>query len=402
MAKFRERGGRGRAVVIVVLALGVAYAPVAMTELWPYARPGAPAVGEWLLGRVVSPEYVREALETRIGPYGRSLLPLIVHSVLGGLLMLLGPLQLVTAVRRRVRPHRAAGFLFALTVYAAMAAAAVYLVRTPPADAFSGAAFWVALTAILVGTVLSVTLGILTALAGLPALHQRWMLLCYGFLMTAPLLRLEWGVLPLLLPGVPMEEVNRIATMHLGSLVVLGALVASRALEGRAGAAGLGAPRGTWVPGPLLVVAHLLGAAGLVAIGRVLSESGAPGRRLLAGYLVPYLLTHALMVLRHRRAGREGRAGAREEWRLHLTALCLAPVFSCAAALLLEGPVGLDRTTAWAAGAGIGCGVLAVTATWVLSLRVLSERRRERCGAAAPGAVPGPVAADPGAPASVA
>src|SRR4029453_414896 len=115
----------------------------AITELWPYARPGAPALGEWLLSHVVSPRYVAEAAATRIGPYGRSLVPMIVHSVLGGLLMLLGPIQLLTAVRRRTRLHRAMGVAFAVTAYASMAGAGLYLVRTAPRDAFSGPAFWV-------------------------------------------------------------------------------------------------------------------------------------------------------------------------------------------------------------------------------------------------------------------
>ncbi|MYV65290.1 DUF2306 domain-containing protein, partial [Streptomyces sp. SID2131] len=211
----------------------LAYAPIAVTELWPYARPGAPALGEWVLGRTVSPEFVAEAVRDRAEPYARSLVPLIVHSVLGGLLMLLGPVQLLSAVRRRVRLHRTAGTVFAVTVYASMAGAALYLARTPPAEAFSGAAFWIVLATILVGTVGSVTSGVLAAVRGFPDLHQRWMLLCYGFLMTAPLLRLEWGALPRLYPGLDILDVNRVALMHLGALVAFGALLASRALDRR-------------------------------------------------------------------------------------------------------------------------------------------------------------------------
>ncbi len=116
-----------RAAAIAVVAVCVGYAPIAMTELWPYAHPGAPALGEWLLSHVVSPRYVAEAAATRIGPYGRSLLPMIVHSVLGGVLMVLGPIQLLSAVRRRTRLHRAMGVVFALTVYASMVGAALYL-----------------------------------------------------------------------------------------------------------------------------------------------------------------------------------------------------------------------------------------------------------------------------------
>ncbi|MCX4783144.1 DUF2306 domain-containing protein [Streptomyces sp. NBC_01264] len=388
-----------RASTIAVVAVCVVYAPVAMTELWSYARPGAPAPGEWILGRTVSPAYVAEALRTRVAPYGRSLVPLIVHSVLGGALMLLGPVQLLSAVRRRPRLHRAAGVVFAVTVYASMAGAAVYLVRTAPEDAFSGPTFWIALATILVGTTLSVTFGILAALGRFPDLHQRWMLLCYGYLMTAPLLRLEWGALPRLLPGLSMEEINRVATMHLGSVVVFGALLASRTLDrrGRPGSGEAADPlggAGTWVPFPALVLAHLAGGAALAWIGWSFLSWGTVGGRLLLGYLVPYAATFAVMTVRHRRAGRRGDGWAREEWRLHLTALCLAPLFSLAAAVPFDRYAGLDRPTALIAGVAIGCGVTAFAATAVVSLRVMYARELvRRAGPAFAGTRPTTVAA---------
>ncbi|WP_405852026.1 DUF2306 domain-containing protein [Streptomyces sp. NBC_00090] len=382
----------GRAAAVAVTAVCLAYAPIAVTELWPYARPGAPALGEWLLGRSVSPEFVAEAVRDRMGPYSRSLVPLIVHSVLGGLLMLLGPVQLLSAVRRRIRLHRIAGTVFAVTVYVSMAGAALYLVRTPPEEAFSGAAFWIVLATILVGTVGSVTLGVLAAVRGLPDLHQRWMLLCYGFLMTAPLLRLEWGFLPWLYPGLSIQDINRVAIMHLGSLVSFGALLASRALDRRTTVPG---PTGTWCPGPVLVAAHLAGVAGLAWITVAFLDQGTGGRRLLLAYLVPHAFIHVVIAVRAARARVRGADRAREEWRLHLAALCLAPAFSAAAVPVLELTMGLDRLTALIAGVGIGGGMLAYAAVTVVSLRVLYGRellKRRRAFAELP---TGPATAAP-------
>ncbi|WP_051823597.1 DUF2306 domain-containing protein [Streptomyces sp. NRRL S-1448] len=378
-----------RVATIAVVAVCVSYAPVAMTELWPYAQRGAPAFGEWVLARAVSPRYVAEAVADRLGPYGRSLVALVVHSVLGGALMLLGPVQLLSAVRRRIRLHRAVGVVFALTVYASMAGAAVYLVRTAPRDAFSGPAFWIVLTTILVGTVLSVTFGIFAAVGRFPDLHQRWLLLCYGFLMTAPLLRLEWGALPWLLPGLSMADINRVAVMHLGSVVAFGALLASRALDRRATVPGV---RGTWVPTPVLAVVHLAGAAALAWIVRSYLGRGSEGLRLLVAYLVPYAVTYAVLLVRQRRAGRDGRSWAREEWRLHLAGLCLAPVLSVGAALLFGRYMGLDRGTALSAGVAIGCGMLAFAATVAISLRIMSARElvKREGPAAPPRPAPGP------------
>ncbi|MGY6023366.1 DUF2306 domain-containing protein [Streptomyces spinosirectus] len=365
------KGSRRSGAVVALTVMCVAYAPVAMTELWPYARPGAPAFGEWLLGRMVSPHYVADALATRIAPYRHSLVPMIVHSVLGGALMLLGPAQLFTASRRRTRLHRVLGVVFAVTVYASMAGAALYLARTAPEDAFSGAAFWIVLATILVGTVLSVTFGVLAAVGGHPDLHQRWMLLCYGYLLTAPLLRLEWGALPWVLPGLPMTAINLVAVQHLGSIVVFGALIASRTLDRRTRVRGV---TGSWAPLPVLVAAHLAGAAALVWIVRSYLDFGATGHRLLGAYLLPYAVAYAVMAVGARRAGRAGRDWAREEWRLHLTALCLAPVLSVGAVPVLQRGLGLDRHTALSAGVAVGCGMLAFAATAVVSMRVLYAR----------------------------
>ncbi|KOV65546.1 hypothetical protein ADK64_14525 [Streptomyces sp. MMG1121] len=356
-----------------------------MTELWSYARPGAPAPGEWLLAHTVSPRYVHDALATRVAPYRHSLVPMIVHSVLGGLLMLLGPAQLLTAARRRARLHRTLGILFAVTVYASMAGAGLYLARTAPRDAFSGPAFWIVLATILVGTVLSVTFGILAAVGHLPDLHQRWMLLCYGFLLTAPLLRLEWGALPAVLPGLSMAEINRVAIMHLGSLVVFGALLASRARDHRDGIEGLGR---SWAPLPVTVLAHLAGAAALVWVARALAAHGTAGNRLLVAYLVPYAVAYGVMATVARRAARAGRVWAREEWRIHLTGLCLAPVFSAGAVAVLQHSLGIGRFTALTAGVAIGCGITAFGATLVVSLRLLYAREVRRRAVPTTRAVP--------------
>ncbi|MFE5544328.1 DUF2306 domain-containing protein [Streptomyces sp. NPDC056534] len=387
--------GWGRVSAVAVTVVCLVYAPIAMTELWPYATPGAPALGEWLLGRSVSAEFVADAVRDRMGPYTRSLVPLIVHSVLGGLLMLLGPVQLLSAVRRRIRLHRALGTVFAATVYVSMAGAALYLLRTPPAEAFSGAAFWIVLATILVGTVGSVTFGVLAAVRGFPDLHQRWLLLCYGFLMTAPLLRIEWGVLPALYPGLSLQDINRVAIMHLGALVAFGALLASRALDRRTGVPGA---TGTWAPGPVLVAAHVLGAAGLGWIVYALLGQGTQGRRLLVAYLVPYALTYAVVAVRATRARGRGAVWAREEWRLHLAAQCLAPAFSAVTVPVLERTMGLDRLTSLIAGVGIGAGMLSYAAVAVVSLRVLHGREvlsRQRESAEDPPAPPALAATRP-------
>jgi hypothetical protein len=138
---------------------------------------------------------------------------------------------------------------------------------------------------------------------------------------------------------------------------------------------------------PVLALAHLAGAAALTWIARASLDHGTQGRRLLLAYLLPYAVTYAVMALRARRAGREGRLWAREEWRLHWVAQCLAPALSAGAAPLFERSLGLDGLTALAAGAAIGCGVMAFTATLIVSVRVMYAREVLKRAAPAPGSV---------------
>ncbi|MFD7880602.1 DUF2306 domain-containing protein, partial [Streptomyces sp. NPDC059766] len=170
-------------------------------------------------------------------------------------------------------------------------------------------------------------------------------------------------------------------------VVAFGALVASRTLDRRGRLAGAGR---SWVPLPVLAAAHLAGAAALALIVHGFLDAAGPGRRLLWAYLLPYAAAYAVMAVSARRAGRQGRAWAREEWLLQLTGLCLAPVLSAGTAPLLERGLGLDPHTALVAGVSIGCGVLAFAATTVVSLRVMYAREvlRRTAPVAAPAASP--------------
>ncbi|MDJ0345703.1 hypothetical protein QMK19_34275 [Streptomyces sp. H10-C2] len=95
-------------------------------------------------------------------------------------------------------------------------------------------------------------------------------------------------------------------------------------------------------PMPVLVVAHLAGAAALAWIVRSYLMWGTEGHRLLAAYPAPYVAAYTVMFVRQRNAGRVGNNWAREEWRMHLVGLCLAPALSVTAALPLERYLGLN------------------------------------------------------------
>ncbi|GLX34271.1 hypothetical protein Sros01_03440 [Streptomyces roseochromogenus] len=98
--------------------------------------------------------------------------------------------------------------------------------------------------------------------------------------------------------------------------------------------------------------------------------------------MLPYVTAYVVMLLRQRRARRAGRDWACEEWRLHLTALPLAPVVSVCAAPGFERYLGLDRQEALSAVVTIGWCVMAFAAAAVGSLRVLYGRAQVKREAA--------------------
>ncbi len=376
MAAATERERWLRRAVWTIVVVSVVYAPIAMTDLWRYRFDNAPVIGETLLGKAVSPQYVAEALATRLEPYRHSWMAMVIHSVLGGLLMLLGPVQLISALKRKRGVHRRTGVVYAIVTLVSMAGAGVYLARTPTNEVYSGALFQVALAAILLGTVLAVIAGVFEITQGRRQTHQRWMVLSYGFLLTAPLLRLEWGALPAIWPDLTMDQINRIGSMTLGGLVAFGALCVSRALDRRPSVRGV---TGTWAPWIVLAPVLAIGAAGLAYCGTVMLDGDAQNARQFWGFVVPFAVCTAIAVVRWRRAAATGRTWPAEEWRLHLLGLGLVPLVSLLVGSVLGAAMGLDRPTAVATGLVVGWGTVAVFMTSTVNLRlVLAEADGDR------------------------
>ena len=340
-----------RGTIWTVAILAVLYAPFAMTDVWAYGYANAPEFGQKLLSSSVSPEYVNEARETRVVPYQRSFWPMIVHSVLGGLLMLLGPVQLFSAIKRKRGVHRTAGVVYALVTLGSMI----------------GAVFQVALTSILLGTVTAVTAGIVEIRAGRPQSHQRWMVLSFAFLMTAPLLRLEWGFLPEFYPGLSMAEINAIGSMTLGGFVAWVGVFVSRGLDPRRKIRGM---RGTWVPWFVAVPAVVGGAVALWSAGDVMLNAGPEFGRLYWAFTVPFLICFAIMAQRWRKAVADERSWPADEWATHLVAMALVPPV----ALLYSLPVGagfaLAKPTAIATGLVVAWGAMTLAGIAVVALRL--------------------------------
>lgn len=368
-----DRGRRLRYVLWALAVVSLLYAPIAMTDLWRYRFGSVPSIGEWLLGHAVTPSYVSHALAGRLGPYRHSFVAMVVHSVLGGALMIIGPAQLLSAWRRRRRTHRRGGLAYASLVYVSMAGAGIYLARTPSAEVFSGPVFAIALGAIGLGTVTSVTAGIIEVRQGHVQSHQRFMTLSYGYLMTAPLLRLQWATLPLLLPGLSLAAINRIAIMNMGGIVAFAAFALSRSFDPRGSLPGA---RHDWVRPWQLGAASVVAAVILLWSGAVIVAGRDHGRAELLGFAVPYLACAAAATCFWRRAEAAGRRWPAEEWRLQLLVLAAVPAFAVFTSAFFGAAFGLSRADALESGYVVAWGALSLLGVAVVAARQLIAAAR--------------------------
>lgn len=215
------RPGRGWTAVTVV---SIMYVPMAALAMVPYTLHEPVALLSQLPEGGVR-GFLEGALEGRTGPYQANMLAMVSHSVTGALLMLLGPYLLYTRPRRRQRNHVIAGRLYLATVFASMTGSTIYLVNEPLDDIFTGPVFGLSLWTILVGTVMSAVLAWISAVRHQIRLHVLWVCLNYGFLMTAPVLRLEWGLFGAIGVGETLEEVSPQAAMNVAALTATTAVL---------------------------------------------------------------------------------------------------------------------------------------------------------------------------------
>ncbi|MGQ0622948.1 MAG: DUF2306 domain-containing protein [Panacagrimonas sp.] len=251
--------------------------------------------------------------------YMQSRLPLLVHTGLGGILILLGAFQFSRGVRQRYpKAHRWAGRILVGLATISMFTAITYLIRTGPAGTFSGPAFHAQLWALAIGTLASVWAGFVAIRRREIELHQCLMAYAFALLLTAPLLRVLWLVLGLMWPDVTQEFLNVAGGTILGLLAPGGAIVASRVLDSRAQTPTTGRPMPeTWLEVSIGVLA-LLSAAWLAI--RFQKQIGEMDRLVITVILSIGAGIGMLSVMKIR-ARQQGKVLAAEEWRIHALAL---------------------------------------------------------------------------------
>lgn len=131
------------------------------------------------------------------------------HMMLGLVLMSAGFLQFWPAFRRRFRKtHRIVGVAYVLAALASMTLSGIHLVNTGIANTFGTYVFYIGLWFLLVGVIVSVSMAGIALLRKDIARHLGWQAMGFGFLMTAPLQRIDWLSLSTVAGDASFNEMN--------------------------------------------------------------------------------------------------------------------------------------------------------------------------------------------------
>lgn len=144
------------------------------------------------------------------------------HMMLGLVLMATGFLQFWPAFRRRFRKtHRVLGVVYVLAAFTSMTMSGIHLVNTGVANTYDNYVFHVGLWIMLVGVVVSLSMAGLAILRRDIARHLGWQALGFGFLMTAPLQRIDWLALSTVAGETSFNEMNMLVNTVLFAQAIL-------------------------------------------------------------------------------------------------------------------------------------------------------------------------------------
>lgn len=302
----------------------VVYGPMAVEYTWRLFDPDAPQLWNRAFAAAVGPDQALGAGSIHLEEqqrYADNRTTMLLHTTLGGVVIVLFATQFSARFRRNLRRHRILGRVAAGLALTSMVFAAAYLLAVGPEDTFDGPAFHVQLWALAGSTAVATVLGVWAAVKRQIAMHQSLMALAFAMLLTAPLLRVLYIVLGLAWPDATQLETNLAGGAVLATWAPLGAILASRALAG----ADRRGPGLRGLPGPALEVAVV--ALVLVTLPVLLAQHADTfdgTSRTTATGVTALAVGWAVIVGNRVAALRAGRAVAAEEWRIHSLAATLA------------------------------------------------------------------------------
>jgi hypothetical protein len=169
-------------------------------------------------GRGSSFEHTMEYL--RLPRFNRA--SLLLHTSMAAFCMLAAPLQFWPTVRRRwPRAHRLMGRTYVATILLSMLGAAAFLATTPPAAMFAGLPFYRGLSIVCGATTATILLALYFIRRGDVVKHQIFMSLNFGFLVSAPMLRIDWTILGFFVRDRTQVELHQFTENFLGPQCLL-------------------------------------------------------------------------------------------------------------------------------------------------------------------------------------
>lgn len=343
-----DTGRLPRAARWLLVALAVAYAPIAATVAWSAFVPWMPHLQEEIDRRIGGDRYATgpgSVSALRDADYADHRVLMLLHIGLGVVCLLLAVRQVLGTPRR----HRMVGRGHLALVTVSMAAALVFLVVTEPGPGAGQTAFRVQLWVLAASTLGTAWLAAFEAARGRLTAHRAWMTMHIAFLLTAPALRLTWMVLAPLVAGRDM-----LTNIESGAVLLAVAAPGCGVAVALRRSAGHGAPPDASRPpcGPVLMAA----VAWVVGTGVVVAAAHPPPVEVhLWFHVAPSALLVIGCVLADSRVLLRGAAAmpwavllvsipvaGRTDWSTGLlTGLMVAPGFPLAAALsaILARPV---------------------------------------------------------------
>ncbi len=299
-----------------ITALAVLYGPMAIEYMWRFFNPDAPQLWNHTLGAVVDHEeaYGPGSIEAeQVVVYTQNRYILLFHTTAGGIAIVLFAAQFSARVRRNLARHRLIGRFAASIALVGMAGAMAFLLAVGPEGTYDGAAFYLQLWALALGTTIGVTLGIAAAVKRQIAMHQALMAYAFALLLTAPLLRVFYLFLGNLWPETTQLETNFAGAAFLATWAPLGAFLAARALDAR--------QRRTAAIGPLPGRVLDLGVLAAAVVGAVVlawrySAAFDGLDRVTTTGLVGTFAGLSIAATNHLASRRAGNDLAAEEWRV--------------------------------------------------------------------------------------
>ncbi|WP_436872044.1 DUF2306 domain-containing protein [Acinetobacter haemolyticus] len=166
-------------------------------------------------------------------PYTQSRIPMLFHSIFGGLAILIAIYQFYKSYRIRYpQRHRVLGRLQVIVVTITVIGSIIYLINTSAEDTFSGISFHYLLWLLAIGTLLSLYLAVWAIIRKDILTHQVLMIFNFGALLSAPVLRLEWLIIGQI-PNMTQELSNLYSALIFGYLLTPMAIIASRLTDPR-------------------------------------------------------------------------------------------------------------------------------------------------------------------------